>query len=942
MSDLRRFAFDAARASSAVLVLSILSACGGGGGGGSAAPGATFAPAMVGGGELELLALDLGGDGSSAFVATGLAGFAPVGAAYDGSTDTLYVLDEDARLHSLDPLTGAPRSTTQLPVTTFESLAVDPVTRRLYTVGPAKLWVLDAASGDTIDILPTGADQVRALAFRTNTSTLYGIEYATGRLLSFDLATGQENEVHGPDVFMQTTVGLTHDAIGDRLIASREDGTLYEIEFAGGLAIQGIGTTPHGGYDGAAYDGVRGRLLGTSRQRLRLDEVDPVTAGADTIGVLGTRTTETLAVDPDTGAAFTYDYSTGELLLLDGDLRGATVVGEVTSSAPPFLTGLTFATGPKELLGSDGTSLWSIDPATGAGQVVGTVPQAVQCIEYDRVSGVLYGWSAATGALHTLDRATGASTSEVPTTGLFAVVGMARVPSSDLLLVMDNFSNSLNTLDPVTGDVEFLRAFGSNTVIPLDFDLASDGSGLVMMEGTGHGVLRHSSWNGIVTTGAKVGGFDPGFESYARDPATGTYYAAGSTFSDLFSIDPVAGTANLVGTITLQPGGFPLSPTGLAFDPGTGTLFALEDDGDRLVRIDPSTAVATEIGALGVDGAQGLAYDAESEILYAWAGPAPGALHRVDTATGAATFFGTGFPGVFGVSGMCFDPVSRVLFGVDRPTDRLLVIDPSNGSTMAVDGLPTGSDVRGCEIDADARRIEFVSGDGNLLSIDVDGLDPRNLGLVVLGDPGFGDYAGVAFDPTTGIGYAGSALRGRFVAFDSSRGEVRILGDDFDSDLFALDGLSVDTSNGRLVGCVAAAPGRLVEVSPITGRSSHLAPLARRLSALAYDESTGDYFGADPAANELVRVDAGTGAIATIGTFAAIFPSPLVSSQPTVAQAPSEFDDVTGLAFDHTTGVLHGVDAGLRAFISIDPTTGTGTYLGETTHPVLGLGGRVP
>ncbi len=96
------------------------------------------------------------------------------------------------------------------------------------------------------------------------------------------------------------------------------------------------------------------------------------------------------------------------------------------------------------------------------------------------------------------------------------------------------------------------------------------------------------------------------------DQSTGILYAIAG--ADLYTIDPVAVTATLVGATGINPGDLPIA---LAID-ASGVGYTYEIVTDNLYSIDLATATATLIGNIGFDAnfGQGMCYDPTTDMVY--------------------------------------------------------------------------------------------------------------------------------------------------------------------------------------------------------------------------------------------------------------------------------------------------------------------------------------
>lgn len=155
----------------------------------------------------------------------------------------------------------------------------------------------------------------------------------------------------------------------------------------------------------------------------------------------------------------------------------------------------------------------------------------------------------------------------------------------------------------------------------------------------------------------------------------------GTDGANLFLIDRVSGAASLVG----PHGAVEFAIGAIAFDAG-GTLYGMSlTDEAQLYRIDVGTGAATPIGPLGIgfvfEG--GLTFDTNGRLIGVNQGTALGAqAFEVNTATGAATVIGP-----VGGQARDIDDLTRdgnVIYGIDRPSNSLGVLDPVTGTYTVI------------------------------------------------------------------------------------------------------------------------------------------------------------------------------------------------------------------------------------------------------------------
>jgi hypothetical protein len=240
------------------------------------------------------------------------------------------------------------------------------------------------------------------------------------------------------------------------------------------------------------------------------------------------------------------------------------------------------APGTGTLFGTDaiGGNLITINPATGAGTVVGNMGAgiAVPALAVDPTTGTMYaGQGGGTPNIYTVNPATGAATL-VGDTGLgLAAVGGLDFRSDGTLFAAVNIvgdggtgSDHLATINKATGAATVIGPFGAVEGIE---GIAFDSSGTL--------------WGSRSARGAAGA---PGL--YRIDPATGT-----ATF--VAPIVDSSGTPPSGGVVSLQ---FACDGT-LYGGTATGT-FAL--DGGRLVTINPATGLFAFVGSVSATGGMSL------------------------------------------------------------------------------------------------------------------------------------------------------------------------------------------------------------------------------------------------------------------------------------------------------------------------------------------------
>jgi FIMAH domain len=126
----------------------------------------------------------------------------------------------------------------------------------------------------------------------------------------------------------------------------------------------------------------------------------------------------------------------------------------------------------------------------------------------------------------------------------------------------------------------------------------------------------------------------------------------------------------------------------LAYDAGADTLYGLTANGALLV-IDRETGSGRLLARLNLAGAgavlPGLAFAVDAGVKRLYAVTAPGVLYRIDLVPGyPATRLGST---VFEshqalVVGLAFEPSTGTLYGVDRNSDALVILDKTTGAVL--------------------------------------------------------------------------------------------------------------------------------------------------------------------------------------------------------------------------------------------------------------------
>jgi hypothetical protein len=177
----------------------------------------------------------------------------------------------------------------------------------------------------------------------------------------------------------------------------------------------------------------------------------------------------------------------------------------------------------------------------------------------------------------------------------------------------------------------------------------------------------------------------------------------GTDGANLYLIDKTTGVANLIG----PHGPVEFAIGAIAFDAG-GVLYGISlTEAAQLYTINVATGAASVIGPLGIgfvfEG--GLTFDSTGRLIGVNQGTADAAqAFEVNTATGAATLIGPP-----GGQPRDIDDLTRegaVIYGIDRPSSTLGVLDASTGTYTVIGG--TGDPV------GDTGGLAFCEADGKL------------------------------------------------------------------------------------------------------------------------------------------------------------------------------------------------------------------------------------
>ncbi|MBK9387459.1 MAG: hypothetical protein IPN34_21815 [Planctomycetes bacterium] len=359
--------------------------------------------------------------------------------------------------------------------------------------------------------------------------------------------------------------------------------------------------------------------------------IDLSSGNAADLGPTGRTDIEALAFHPDGRLFGIEDGEEADLLvLLDLRSGAATVVGSL--GAPVANPGLAIDATGAAWVASDGIAtgerpLYALDLASGRATLVGDLGQDIQ------------GLMAAGRSIYGIN-------DEGP--GLFRID--TRRGTAELLATLGA---------PFQGECPSLE------IAPNGDWLALNDAGAIFLVDPASGSAAQSSST------------RSGFESLAIPQNQVCAYAVDSDNADqLHAIDLRTGASVAIGSV-----GF-TDIEGLAFS-SEGRLFGIDDDGTpELIELDLSSGNGRSIGALGVAISNpGFAID-ESGAGYVISDSSTGPLHRIDLATGAATFVGNS-----AISGVGLAFLRGELFSLDWDPDQLARLDPLNANPTVVGAL---------------------------------------------------------------------------------------------------------------------------------------------------------------------------------------------------------------------------------------------------------------
>jgi len=161
----------------------------------------------------------------------------------------------------------------------------------------------------------------------------------------------------------------------------------------------------------------------------------------------------------------------------------------------------------------------------------------------------------------------------------------------------------------------------------------------------------------------------------------------------------------------------------------------------------------------------------------------------------------------------------------------------------------------------------------------------------------------------------------RLISIDTTTGVGTTIGgfDDFGSGIYAA--LTYDSVNDIVYAIQSSGLDRLMTIDPVTGEDTTLFNLGTvngrdpEILGLAFDPVTSTIYGISTVVDELVSIDPSTGVVTIIGD---ITPGNVLGN--VVVEA---------IAFDSAAGVLYGLSQGINGtLLTLDTTTGAASIVG--------------
>ncbi|NOT30664.1 MAG: hypothetical protein HOP15_09485 [Planctomycetes bacterium] len=350
-------------------------------------------------------------------------------------------------------------------------------------------------------------------------------------------------------------------------------------------------------------------------------------------------------------------------------------------------------------------------------------------------------------------------------------------------------------------------------------------------------------------TVAARGALGHSVHGFARDASRDLLYTIDAERNALLRIDS-RGRVEQVGILRIVPGP-------MVHDRLSGMLIGVKDNGlfdpSELIRIDPATAEAVVVAS--TSRVRNLALDSSMNRLLAVAttssGSASNHLISIDPATGATQplFDHLSFPTL---TGMTFDPFTRLLYGVDNGAHASL-LSFDLGSQLIQDAVFFDRPLAEVALDDDTGRFYSLSTGGEVLALTTETQAGEAEVLVTLER----ELTGVTFDPADGRFFAIDARNHELVKVDARSGSVapiayfspRSAGQVRD-----LRSMAYDPGRNTLFS-IERSEGEFLSIDPRTAQCSEIGLTASIDMILAIDQQSGRIFGFDQAVDVVVEID---------------------------------------------------------------------------------------
>jgi len=355
-------------------------------------------------------------------------------------------------------------------------------------------------------------------------------------------------------------------------------------------------------------------------------------------------------------------------------------------------------------------------------------------------------------------------------------------------------------------------------------------------------------------TVAAPGALGHSVHGFARDATRDLLYTIDEVRNALLRIDS-RGRVEQVGILRIVPGP-------MVHDPLSGMLIGIKDNGrfdqSELIRIDPATAETVVVAH--TSRVRNLALDSSTNRLLAVtltsAGIPSDNLIAIDLDTGAAQplFASTTF---HTLTGLTFDPFTRLLYGVDEilPTSlaksNLLGFDL--GTQQIEEAFFFDRRLADVALDLDSGRFFGLGTGGEVLELTTDVQQGEARVLVTLGR----ELTGLTFDPVDGRFFAIDTRNHELVKVNARTSELAPIA------RFSLRGtgelrdlrtLAYDPGRNQLFS-IERSEGEFLSIDPRTAQCSEIGLTASIDMILAIDEQSGRVFGFDQAVDIVVEID---------------------------------------------------------------------------------------